>query len=237
VSDEDKAEPAPVRVRGLRLVPWIVLVVVVAALPMSLRVAWEGRAELRAAGEAAELGRLDEQIVHLGRAARWRLPIAGHDERALSELRTLGDRYQADGERELALAAYRELRRAIVATRAWRLPHRAAFSDVNRDIAGLMAEQERDFGRLPEGEDEETAMQARRDWHLQKLEEVPGPDPIGSRLAALFFVGWVASCVGFVMRGLDAQGRLRPRPGVRWGIACLLLLVVWMVLMRYPGLV
>ena len=63
-----------------------------------------------------------------------------------------------------------------------------------------------------------------------------GGHPIGSSLAALCFIGFVITAVGFVMRGLDVHGRVRPKVAVRWGGACLVLMIAWMVLMRWPEL-
>jgi hypothetical protein len=49
----------------------------------------------------------------------------------------------------------------------------------------------------------------------------------------LAFAGWLVASAGFVLRALDAQGRLRSRPAVRWGGASLLLLIAWAVLLRF----
>ncbi|HEY0137997.1 MAG TPA: hypothetical protein VGB85_28120, partial [Nannocystis sp.] len=66
------------------------LIVLGVAAPLLGRVAWEGQAELRAAQAAAERGRVDLEIVHLGRAARWRSPVSGHDDAALERLMAVG---------------------------------------------------------------------------------------------------------------------------------------------------
>ena len=113
------------------------------ALPLLLRAAWEGRAERAAAAAAGEDGRVDLEIVHLGRAARWRVPVAGHDEAALARLMALADGEVAP---QTALMALREARAALRATWAWRANDEAAYEAVNRKIAALMAAQERVFG-------------------------------------------------------------------------------------------
>ena len=233
-TDRTPERRTPTSTRSVLVVA--IIVSVLALLPVLGRVAFEGRAEILAADRAHASGSTVDEIVHLGRAARWRMPLARHDDDAIARLMALADSAETSGERELALSAYREARSAIVGTRGLRLPHQQQFHAANEAIARLMAEQERDFGRLRGDGDVEAALAEKRAWHLERLEAVPGPDPIGSSLAALCFIGFVITAVGFVMRGLDVHGRVRPKVAVRWGGACLVLMIAWMVLMRWPEL-
>jgi len=213
---------------GLVRLAWVAGVGVAVALPLAVRAGWEGQLEMAAARVAASEGDLEAQMLHLGRAARWRLPLARHDEEAIDALLSLGEQLEAKGPeaRETALVAYREVRRALLATRAWGVPQRDAFERANRRIAALMAAQEREFASdLSTSGDQEA-------WHLERLSQVPGPSSWKANLAALGFVGWVATAVGFVLFSVDAQGRLRPRPAIRWGATMLVLLVAWMILTR-----
>lgn len=196
-------------------------------LPLWLRVAIEGRLEL----DRAERARADEalalEIEHLGRALRWRAPLLDHDERALDRLWDLARQQQDRGAagREGALMAYREVRRGLLATRAWGIPHRERWDRANAQIAALMAEQERDLGLGDVGEANA------EDHHRAQLDRVPGPDPTRGTLASLAFVGWIVAVVGFSLRGLDRAGRLRPRPALRWGLGAVLALLAWTVLL------
>jgi hypothetical protein len=215
----------------LRRVGIAVVVAAALAIPIAVRVAWEGRAELELADVAAEDEDFDAEIEHLGRAARWRIPVLGHDEEAIDRLLTLGTDAESRGDdgRQTALAAYREIRSALLATRTWGVPQRDVFDDVNVRIATLMAEQEADFGTDVGGTGDPYT------YHLALLDEIPGPDPWRANFAALAFVGWIVATVGFVLRAIDARGHLRPRSAVRWGVAALLLLAAWAVLLRYAG--
>lgn len=206
---------------------WVVLGVLLVGAPLLVRVAWEGRAELQAAAHARSQEDTDAEIEHLGRAARWRMIGLSHDEDALARLEAIGRLANDAGEdrRHVALAAYREIRRALLATRSFDVPHADQFHRANAHIAALMAEQERAFGTDPAAREDPEA------FHLALLERIPGPQPWRSNLAALAFVGWLAACGGFVLRGLDGEGRLRPRPALRWGGATLVLLVGWAVLL------
>lgn len=196
-------------------------------VPIVLRVAYEGRAELAAADEARAQGDSAGEIEHLGRALRWRLPVADHDERALERLWSIGREQEQQGPegRGQALAAYRELRSGLLATRVWSVPQRERWEAANERIAVLMAEQEREQGTDLSGTGDPEA------FHRAVLAREPGPEPIRGNLAALAFVGWVVCGVGFVLRGLGPRGRLRPRPALRWGLGGLLCLLAWAVLL------
>jgi hypothetical protein len=225
----DPGVPASSRLRRWqRRAVWLTVGLLAVLAPLCGRVAWEGRAEQQEAARAAAEGRGDDEIVHLGRAARWRLPLFSHDQDAIARLMQLGAEHEARGPegRDMALAAYREARGAIVATRALGLPDEDAFDAANARIAVLMAEQERELGMDLSGEGRQEA------YHRALLDVVPGPDPLWAALVALSFLAWVAATAGLTLRALDAQGRLRPRPALRWGAASLLLLVAWMVLLR-----
>ena len=216
------------RSRWGRPLLWTAVAVVLIPGPLLARVAWEGGAELERADVAREREDADAEIEHLGRAARWRAPVLSHDERALDRLEALGEAAEATGEdeRHVALAAYREIRRALLATRAFGVAHPERLDRANAAIARLMAAQERAFGTDVSGrqEDPET-------FHRSLLDRDRGPVPWRANLAALSFVGWVVASGGFVLRGLDGEGRLRPRPALRWGGASVLLLLAWSVLL------
>jgi hypothetical protein len=193
--------------------------------PLVARVAIEGRAELAAADVARAQGDLDGEIEHLGRALRWHMPGSDHDEAALERLWALGHAQEARGPdgRDAALAAYRELRQGLLATRTWGVRDRERWDAANDRIAALMAEQERRAG---------TDLAAAGDpFHRALLSEVPGPDPLRANLAALAFATWVACTAGVLVRGLDPRGRLRPRPALRWGLGAVISLVAWAVLL------
>lgn len=196
-------------------------------LPLWLRVAIEGSLELERAERAHAEHEPSREIEHLGRALRWRAPLLDHDERALDRLWTIGQQQRDRGAagRPMALMAYREVRRGLLATRVIGIPHPERWAQANAHIAALMAEQE-----LALGIGGDSPVDA-ADHHRVQLERVPGPEPTRGTLAALAFVGWIAAVAGFLLRGLDREGRLRPRPAFRWGLGAVLALVVWTVLL------
>lgn len=215
--------------RARRMVIGAGVAVLLIGLPIATRVAWDGRAELELADQAAEAGDFEGELVHLGRAARWRMPLLGHDDEAIDRLITMGDEAARMGEegRADALAAYREARRALLATRTFSIPRPDVFAYANESIATLMAEQEERFGTDVGGTGDPKA------YHLGLLEAVPGPDPVRANFAALAFGGWLLACGGFIVRSIDAKGILRKRSAVRWGLLSIVLLIAWTMLLRF----
>ena len=201
-----------------RIVLYAAAGVVLLVVPIGVRVAVDGRAALQ---EALATADPDLRIERLGHAARWRMPLVSHDEQALDALIAIGER----GEPVQSLAAYREARRAMLATSAWGLSDPARFDMLCERIAAAMAAQEEADLSDVGGQGDPYA------YHLQLLQQVPGPDPLRAGFAAWAFVGWLVALLGFIGRGLDDRGKLQPRPATRWGLAAMLLLVSWAVLL------
>ena len=132
----------------LRRGAWALLMVVGVLGPLLGRAAWEGRGALVQADLAAADGRVDREILQLGRAARWRVALAGHDEAALARLMAIGEAAERQGSAgsQTALMAYREARGALLATSAWGLADAPLLHAASHRIARLMAEQEQMFG-------------------------------------------------------------------------------------------
>ncbi|MBL8945142.1 MAG: hypothetical protein JNK45_18395 [Myxococcales bacterium] len=198
--------------RGLRLVGWIALCIA----PLVVRVACEASGELDAAAAARGVGDGDGEVLHLGRALRWRLPLATHDERAIARLLEIGE--QAAGpDPALSLAAYREIRSALLGSRGLDVPHADVLADVDARIAAAMA-------------DGDAAAEAAR---RAELDREPGRSRMGPALAAAGWIAWAWATARFVRRGLDARGRVVPGVGTRAGLLALALLVAWVVAWRF----
>ena len=182
------------------------MVVIGVIAPLLLRAAWEGRQELVLADTRASEGRVDLEVVHLGRAARWRVPFAGHDEEALARLMAIGAAQEQDAEGrgpQLALQAYREARSALLATRAWGLADRATYAAANRRIAALMAEQERLF------ETDLSGAGAAEEHHMELLERSGHRSSPWGLLAAVVALVCGAAALG---RGIPEAGPIRRGP-------------------------
>ena len=189
------------------------------AAPLLLRASWEGAAELAQADAAAERGRVDLEIVHLGRAARWRAPLASHDEVALTRLLAIADTAAAIGDgTQTALLARREARAALLATRTWEPTDAAMLAAVDREIAVAMAAQELVFGTDLSGRGESEA------YHLALLEQAPRGDGTWALSAALAIV---VAALGLIV-AVPETGRVRGAAlAVCWAIALGLATLAW----------
>jgi hypothetical protein len=190
------------------------LAVIVAILgPLAVRAAIEGRAELRAADEA---GTTEQAIVHLGRAARWRLPIATHDDRARERLEQIADAAERAGDDALALEAWREIRSALLGTRTWTVVDTEQLERANAGIVRSMQASAEASGQ---------PVHAER-WQAE-LDAPPATDGVGTRVAALCFALWLITLIGFVLE-IARQGERR-RAALAWAAANLTLFVIWLL--------
>ena len=231
----------PARARWLRVLLAVGGALVVLVL-LGLRPAIEGQLELDRAAAARASGEREAELRHLGRAARWRVPLLDHDERARAELWAFAEAAEQAGDLAGALAGYRELRRALLATRGVGPVDAAALERANAAIVALRVRRGAAVDRgaaadtpgsplaqlTPEQAAELAAELAAE--VAAELNAEPGPAAPRSHLAALAFVAWLAACVGFFTRGLDERGRLDARRATRWGGAVLVLLGIWLML-------
>lgn len=174
------------------------------------RVVWSSRAHWRASQAVAD----DAQLEELGRAARLYAPGNPYSRRAVEELAAIG---RAEPTR--ALAAWRELRSALLATRSFYTPQRALLDEANAHIADLMADAELAAGT-------QHARDQARAWHAARLAQDEAPS-VGWTLVALFgLVAWIGCALGLLLRGVGDDDRLRPRAALAWaaGIAAGLVL-------------
>ena len=201
----------------------LVLLVLAAILgPIALRALVEGRAELAEADAATTS---EQAIVHLGRAARWRLPLASHDEQARARLEQIAQAAEAAQDDALALVAWRELRGALLGTRSWAIVDAEQLERANLGIVRAMVAQARAAGENESGE-----VESGQRW-LAELEAPPASDDRATRLGAIWFALWCATTIGFVLRGIDPDGRSRRRPALVWGLSSLALLLAWILTM------
>lgn len=207
---------------------WAVPAAIAATLvvPVVVQVAVQARSEIVAADDAAANGDEPAEVIHLGRALRWRLPLSSHDEHALARLLAIGENAEQDPDdvgHARALAAYREIRSALLGSRALDVPHDDVLADVDARIARLMAAQSQALGVVAEGE-------ARQHERLREASQASRTGPV---LAALALLAWVCATFLFLSRGVDARGRLTRPTGTRTGLLVLAALVLWLLAWRF----
>ena len=177
----------------------IALVAMLLAI-VAARVVWSSRGEWRAASAATG----DDELAHLGRAARLYAPGNPYSRRAVDKLAAIG---RADPAR--ALAAWRELRSALLATRSFYTPHRALLGEANARIAELMADAELAAGT-------QHARDQARAWHAARLQQDEAPSVAWTLVALLGLAAWIACALGLLLRGVGDDDRLRPRVALAW---------------------
>ncbi|MDB4968237.1 MAG: hypothetical protein JWN44_3926 [Myxococcales bacterium] len=179
---------------------------------VTVRVVWSSHGEWRA---AQALGG-DDEIAHLGRAARLYAPGNPYSRRAVEKLAAIGR-----DEPARALVAWRELRSALFATRSFYTPRRALLEEANARIAELMADAEVQSG-AQKSHDRDKA----RAWHAARLAQDESPSVPWTLLALFGLAAWIGCALGLLLRGIGDDDRLRPRAAMAWaaGVACGLLL-------------
>jgi hypothetical protein len=165
---------------------------------VAVRVVWSSRGEWRAAIAATG----DDEILHLGRAARLYAPGNPYSRRAVDKLAAIA---REDPTR--ALAAWRELRSAILATRSFYTPHRVLLDEANAHIADLMADAEHAHDR-----------DKARAWHAARLQQDEAPSVPWTLVALAGLAAWIGSAVGLLLRGIGDDDRLRPRAALAWAL-------------------
>ncbi|MBL0212413.1 MAG: hypothetical protein IPQ07_00755 [Myxococcales bacterium] len=175
------------------------LVIALATLgTISIRVVVSGRRALAAGDAAAERGDLAGAIAEWEAAARWYLPMAPHVDEAYTRLTAL-----AGADRRHALAAWRAVRSAALATRGLWTPHGDDLRAANEAIAELASRDPE--GAVAGGAD----AAARKVWHAERLARMPGPSRAAVVVSVLGIAAFLAG-VGLLLRrrgpGLVAAG-------------------------------
>jgi len=161
------------------LIPLAITLAVLGAL--AARVIVSGRTALAAGDAAAAAGDVDLAIERWETAARWYLPIAGHVDEAYARLIAL-----TGSDRRHALAAWRAVRSAALATRGLWTPHADDLATANAAIAEIASRDPE--GAVAGGVD----AAARKTFHTERL--APTGAPRGA--VALFAFGIIGFLVG-----------------------------------------
>jgi hypothetical protein len=190
-------------------------IVGVLVLVLAVRVVSAARGELAEADGLRARGETAAALTHYRRAARWYAPGNPYCSEALTRLAEIGAAAEEAGDPELALAAYRSMRGAILGARSFYVPHGDRLELADARIATLLASLPPpaiDAGRSPE---------ERRAEHLALLRDVPRPALGWSLLALLGLATWIASSFGFVQLAIDEEDRLIAGAARIWGTAWL----------------
>lgn len=155
---------------------------------LAARVIVSGRAALAAGDAAAASEDIDLAIEHWESAARWYLPLAGHVDEAYARLVAL-----TGSDRRRALAAWRAVRSAALATRGLWTPHAEDLATANAAIAEIASRDPE--GAIAGGPD----AAARKTFHAERLARDLTPSRGAIALFALGIAAFLAG-VGLLLR-------------------------------------
>ena len=177
----------------------------------ALRVVTSAASELRTGDRYREHGEHEAALIHYRRAARWYAPGSPYHVEALTRLGRMGAEAEQRADVDLALAAYRAIRAAIMSTRSFYVPERERLRAADERIAVLMA------GLPPPAMDAGKSREQLRKEHLALLQADPGPSALWSLVLLAGFALWVCSAFAFTVRAVDDQDRFVRREALRWG--------------------
>jgi hypothetical protein len=183
------------------------------------RVVVESRRELAVAEALHRQGRVDEAVEHWRRAARWYAPGNPAVTASLHALAAVGTTAEATGKVSRALAAWRAVRSAILATRSLYVPHPQELAEANEHIARLMAQEQQkeplaDGGAKAAGAGGPRPFEELRAWHLALLQRSDAPEALCAVFALLGCATWVGGALLFIFRGVGPDDALQRRPAV-----------------------
>lgn len=178
-------------------------IAIIALLALLLgRVAFESRRELAAGNAYRRDGLPSRAIEHYRRSIRWSLPLSPYRGEATSELKSLAEELEAEGDTGLALSAWRSLSGGIAATRALYSGPDPEREYANEQIARLLA-MDRSAAVDARLSDEQLASD-----HRRLLSAQVSPDPFWGLLLLLGMAFWVGALLLLARRGFDSAGRL-----------------------------
>ena len=177
----------------------------------ALRVVTSSASELRAGDAYRARGEVEAALIHYRRAARWYAPGSPYHVEALGKLGTIGAEAEQRNDVDLALAAYRAIRAAIMSTRSFYVPEAERLRAADERIASLMA------ALPPPPMDAGKSREQLRAEHLALLQADPGPSTGWSLVLLAGFALWVGSAFAFALRAVDEHDRFVRREVVRWG--------------------
>lgn len=197
----------------------VAVAIVLAGLgALAVRVVVEGRSALADGDEAMVAKRTSDAIAAWESAARWYLPLVPHVDDAYARLVDLAKRDPAH-----ALAAWRAVRSAALATRSLWTPHADDLDAANAAIAKLSAEHPDGAGAAGQSVAEKTA------FYAERYAIDPRPSTPMAALAIAGILCWLAGIGVVVRRGITAGGALVRRPAGVGAALVVVGIVAWAV--------
>lgn len=173
---------------------------------LAVRIVSASQAELHRAERLRMRDDLDGAILGYRRAARLYAPGNPYSKLALDRLAALARQAEDGRQLERALAAWRSVRGAILASRSFYVPHRERLEQAEDAIADLTATLS------PYAERADARRQTR-----EALVDPARPVLGWTVLALVGWLTWTGGVIVFTYRALDEEDRLLAPPALLWG--------------------
>lgn len=198
--------------------------VLVLSLTTVIKIYLNAQREYRLGADFVSQNNLMEAVSHYERSIQWFLPGLSLQDKAAHGLWDVAEKYEAQGDTENALNAYRLLRGAFFSARSFYTPGKIWIHRANEKIATLMA------GQPASSDVEKTKTFAeRRKENLKLLTADKIPNNRWALLAEIGFWGWVACAVLFIFRAVNKTGAIKQRPAFFWVAGFILFYGLWIL--------
>jgi hypothetical protein len=202
---------------------FLVLIMVVTGLSMVWLRAYHGSREAYTKGEThAQSGNAVSAIAFFDRAIRWYAPFNPMTNRAAHRLWDIGVQAKKVGNRDVALMAFRALRRAFLASTSFYNTGKDWIQKCDMAISEMTLDQERKM--------DEKIMRA-GDTSLHDRKQPPGPHRGWSIVVVMGFLGWVGSAFGCILFGLgnEKDASVVWQRASIWCFSLALFFAIWIV--------
>jgi hypothetical protein len=185
------------------------------------RLLYLGWSEFSAGTAALSARDPKEAVIHFDRALQFYLPWGGASESAAKELLRLAKEFEAEGETQSALEAYRTVRGGLYGARSFFVPHPEWIALCDERIARLVSKLP------PETEKEKGQAEEERYRNALALMTAPSrPRLTGSLAVVVGLLGWVGGTLGLIWRALDRRSGMGRRL-LFWGGVTLIFYLCW----------
>ncbi|MFH1624726.1 MAG: hypothetical protein ABID54_06165 [Pseudomonadota bacterium] len=180
--------------------------------------------EYNRAEKALQKGDTEAAIVHYQRSIQWYTPLNRYVARSAERLWEIGDEAEKNGDNDLAMMAYQELRSSFYSVRSFYTPYREWIDRVDNRISTLLAK------RKPYSEEDRTRpFEQRREDALRILKKNLAPNVFWSVILEVGFLGWIGCIIGFIFRVFTGEKGFDGRRALLWGGVIIIFYALWIV--------
>ncbi len=162
-------------------------------------------------------------VTFFDRSIHWYTPFNPYVRKSAERLWGIGEQAEKQGDIQLALIAFRTIRRGFYGASHFRTPGMAWIKKSERKISALLGTEER--------ERKVSGNSATLREELLRNQKSTSPLILWTIVLEIGFLGWIGSVVGFIMFGLrpENEGRNRASSNFLWIILAVVFFILWIV--------